>query len=167
MDSIMQILGGQMKVVFSIGLILLLRSGCSNEYQEVHLTIEDFRFTPTRVQVIPGQPIRLVVRNQGREIHRFQSRLLSASEVKINGEPNLLTINAKEGIAVPPGKSVELIMTLPSGVYEFQCPIRGHRGMKGVVIVETAGSKSSFEQSRFATCLACRKLRGGIPIRRS
>ena len=120
-------------------MVFLILSGCSSEYQEVNITIEEFRFTPTELHLLPNQPIRLRVKNQGRELHRLKSQVLSVSEVRKRGEVEAPTVDLKQGLAILPGKSVELIFTLPSGMYEFRCPIRGHRGMAGMFVVETAG----------------------------
>ena len=63
---------GAVKFLLLLGLV-----ACSSEYQEVRIVIDDFRFSPARVDVQAGQPVRLMVRNQGRETHRFQSPLFA------------------------------------------------------------------------------------------
>ncbi len=130
-----------MQAIFLILVASLLGIGCSGEYQEASLTIEDFRFNPTQLRLLSDQPIRLVVRNHGRELHRFKSRMFADSDVKVVGKPEGEIFDAKQGLAIAPGKSVELILTLSSGVYDFRCPIKGHRGMKGMFVVEEAGSE--------------------------
>ena len=50
-----------------LGFLLLGIGACSSEDQEVWITLDDFRVTPTRVDVTAGQSVHLVVRNQGRE----------------------------------------------------------------------------------------------------
>lgn len=142
-----------MLVFFSFLLVVLTISGCSQEYQEATITIEDFRFTPSQLHLFPDQPIRLTVRNQGREIHRFKSQVLPHS--MINGKTDELHADSKHGLAIPPGKSLELTLTLSAGVYDFRCPIRGHRGMRGMFFIEEAGREASFFEGVFATCRYC------------
>lgn len=141
LEFIMQILGGQMSALFSTLFVFAMLMGCSNEYQEVSITIEEFRVTPNEIHLLPHQPIRLLIRNQGRELHRFASRVFSETWKMNGGEGEQPVVHLNEGLAIPPGKSVELILRLPSGLYEFRCPIRGHRGMVGRFVVQTAGSE--------------------------
>jgi uncharacterized cupredoxin-like copper-binding protein len=131
-DCTMGVRGGQMKTLFVMVFGMLALFGCSGQSQDASITIEDFRFTPTRLHVIADRPLRLVVRNQGREMHQFQSRVLFASRVRVKGN----SVGGQQGVAIPSGKSVELILTLPVGMYDFQCPIRGHRGMNGTIVAE-------------------------------
>jgi len=164
-NSIMRNRGGQMLTLVAIFLVLIL-SGCSSEYQEVHITIEDFRFSPANIQLSADQPIRVVVRNQGREPHRFKSRILSDPNRGLHVEMRGLAFDREQGVIIPPGKSIELIFALPVGIYHFQCPIRGHRGMRGLFDVKEAGRESSFSQRGFATCLhsAWNSREAGLPL---
>lgn len=135
----MQVECGQMKTWSMMVLILLFLGGCSQDFQDVHITIEDFRFAPDQIRVQAGQPIRLVIRNQGRESHRFQSSVLARSTMKLAGKEENTDGPFQEGLTIPPGKTLEIMINLPVGDYGFRCPIRGHRGMRGRLLVKTAG----------------------------
>ena len=113
-------------------------NGCSKEYQAVTLTIEGFRFAPDLIYFSLGKPSRLVIRNLGRELHRFKSQVVARSEVREIGEEKKSVIDMVGGVMIPPGKTLELVFTLQPGIYTFRCPIRGHRGMKGTLVVEAA-----------------------------
>jgi len=124
----------------SIGILLwaLLCPGCEGAVQEVRLNIFDYRFIPDQLRVVTGKPVRLLIRNQGREVHRFKGSLLEkAGIVNLHGNP-VQSAELENGIHIPPGKTLALVLVLPVGQYEFQCPIRGHRGMSGVLVMEKA-----------------------------
>jgi len=125
-----------MKACYTIFLFFIV--GCSGEYQEVNITIEDFRFTPNQIRLYADQPIHLVIRNQGREPHRFKSLVLSGLTARVSGPSENLPIDIiQDGVMIHPGKTIELQFQLPVGNYIFRCPIRGHRGMTGRFVVET------------------------------
>ena len=102
----------------------------------MRIVIDDFRFSPARVDVQAGQPVRLVVRNQGRETHRFQSPLLAQPRINVVSEAGEPASSLDHGFPLAPGQRLELVMTLPPGVYHFRCPIKGHRGMQGMIVVQ-------------------------------
>ena len=106
--------------------LVLLVNGCSNESQVVILSIEDFRFTPDKIYLSSGKPSRLIIRNLGRELHRFKSQVLARSEVQKIEEEKKPVIDVAAGVMIPPGKTLELVFTLQPGIYNFECPIRGH-----------------------------------------
>ena len=120
-----------------IPVILLGLAACSSEYQEVTIIVDEFRLSPTRVDVQAGQPVLLVVRNQGRETHRFQSPLLTQHRVAIVPDIGSQPASLEQGVPLAPGQRLELTLTLPPGVYHFRCPIKGHRGMQGMIVVQT------------------------------
>ena len=102
----------------------------------MRIVIDDFRFSPARVDVQAGQPVRLVVRNQGRETHRFQSPLLAQPRINVVSEAGEPASSLDHGFPLAPGQRLELVMTLQPGVYHFRCPIKGHRGMQGMIVVQ-------------------------------
>jgi len=135
----MRVLGGQIQIWLLAIFTISVASGCSNDYQEITVTLEEFRFSPAQVHLMADQPIRLVLRNQGRELHRFTSSVLSVSNVIQLDKTQKLIVDPKEGLAVAAGKSVKLEFFLDAGTYGFRCSVRGHRGMSGVFVVEEAG----------------------------
>lgn len=110
---------------------------CSSEYQDVTIVIDDFRISPARIDVQAGQPVLLVVRNQGRETHRFQSTLLAQYRVEVMPDAGEPAGSLEQGVPLVPGQRLELMLTLPPGIYHFRCPIKGHRGMQGMIVVQT------------------------------
>ncbi len=117
-------------LVLMLGLI-----ACSAEYQDVQIVVDDFRFSPARVDVQAGQPIHIVVRNQGRETHRFQSGLLAGPYVEVVSDAVEPAGSFEQGVPLASGQRIELMLTLPPGIYHFRCPIKGHRGMRGMIVV--------------------------------
>ena len=124
-----------MGVVKFLPIFLLSLGACVSEYQEVKIVVDDFRFSPTRVDVRAGQSVHLVVRNQGRETHRFQSPLLTQPRVEVVSDIGPQAASLEHGVPLAPGQRLELVLTLPPGVYHFRCPIKGHRGMRGMIVV--------------------------------
>ena len=122
-------------MVKCLAVLLLGLAACSSEYQDVTIVIDDFRFTPARVDVQAGQPLHLVVRNQGREMHRFQTTFSGQPRVQVASKSGTQADSLKQGTALAPGQRLELNLTLPPGVYHFRCPIKGHRGMQGTIVV--------------------------------
>ena len=108
---------------------------CSSEYQDVTIVVDDFRFLPARVDLRAGQPMHLVVRNQGRETHQFQSTLVAQHRVEVVSDSGEQAGSLEQGVPLAPGQRLELVLTLPPGVYHFRCPIKGHRGMQGTIVV--------------------------------
>ena len=122
-------------VVKFLSVLVLSLGACSSEYQDVTIVIDDFRFSPARVDVQAGQAVHLVVRNQGRETHRFQTTFSAHPRVEVDSEAGPQADPIKQGMPLAPGQSLELDLTLPPGVYHFRCPIKGHRGMQGTIVV--------------------------------
>lgn len=118
-----------------IPVLLLGLAACSSEYQEVTIVVDEFRLSPARVDVQAGQPVHLVVRNQGRETHRFQSTVFTHPGVSVVSDAGEPAGSPKQGVPLAPGQRLELTLTLPPGVYHYRCPIKGHRGMQGMIVV--------------------------------
>ena len=114
---------------------MLSVGACASEYQEVKIVVDDFRFSPTRVDVRAGQSVHLVVRNQGRETHRFQSPLFAQPRVEVVSDAGEPASSLDHGFPLAPGQRLELMLTMPPGVYHFRCPIKGHHGMRGMIVV--------------------------------
>ena len=79
--------------------------------------------------------MHLVVRNQGRELHRFHSTLFARSRIDLVPDAGRQADALEQGVPLAPGQRFELVLTLPPGVYHFLCPIKGHRGMQGMIVV--------------------------------
>jgi len=101
----------------------------------VTIVVDEFRLSPAQVDVPAGQSVLLVVRNQGRETHRFQSPLLAQYRVEVMPDAGEPAGSLEQGVPLVPGQRLELMLTLPPGIYHFRCPIKGHRGMQGMIVV--------------------------------
>lgn len=106
--------------------------GASNS---VTITAEDFRFTPDLIQIRSDHPFNLILRNQGRERHVFQSPSIFGKEGFAAQLSFQEGIRQGDALILEPGKSLEMVLTLSSGVYPFRCWIKGHAGMEGTFLV--------------------------------
>jgi len=97
---------------------------------------QDFRFVPAEVRLHAGDPIRLVIVNEGREPHEFTSPLLSDPQVRVLWEAETAQSLHGASLRILPGRAATVTFQAPPGTYLFRCPIRGHAGMHGTVIVE-------------------------------
>jgi len=99
------------------------------------------RFSPDRLNVKKGEPVRFVIQNKGELKHEF-----TLASVEDNNKHAALMQkypdmehddpNAK---SVDPGKTAEILWRFSkSGTFEFACLIPGHReaGMHGTVAVK-------------------------------
>ena len=138
--------GTKVTLQYLVGILVLLLSmtgpACQEEIQKVRITAEEFLFLPKVVHLQAWKPFHLLVANQGRELHRFKSSLLTHQDVRIQWKSKQMTFQEEKGISLPPGYAIELVIKPPPGFYRFQCPIRGHRGVQGMFIVEEAGNEN-------------------------
>lgn len=110
----------------AVGLAVVINHG-SCEWvtsESVTITAEDFRFTPARIQVRSERLFTLIIRNQGRERHAFQSPQLfgeNASYVKL---APIGRVQPGGTIMVEPGESIEMQLVLVSGWYPVRCSWR-------------------------------------------
>jgi uncharacterized cupredoxin-like copper-binding protein len=109
---------------------------CDTEFSVTTITAEEYRFTPNLVKLPARQNVRLIVRNQGRERHVFQSPILARKDVFFDRISLAGPWKSADGIQIQPGEQIEFSLKLPEGLYPFRCQIRGHRGMEGTLVVE-------------------------------
>ena len=110
-------------------------SSCDGADTTVNITAEEFRFSPHRLDLPPDRSVRIIVRNQGREPHVFQSPILAHQTVRVLVNSSDGRRPSGEAIPIEPGEQVELFMKLSPGFYRFWCRIRGHAGMEGSLMV--------------------------------
>jgi uncharacterized cupredoxin-like copper-binding protein len=99
------------------------------------VTAEEFRFTPQHVTAPAHVPMTLVIRNQGRERHVFQSPELFLKGTFGNRPGHPDGRQQADTLVLDPGQSVEVMVELPPGLYPFRCWIKGHSGMEGMIMV--------------------------------
>ncbi len=123
-----------------IGLLALQYSCGWFEPSAIVITAEEFRFTPARIEWSAGHPLRLLIRNQGRERHVFHSPELFGPEAAVTWHQPMVVLQEAYAIVLEPGQTVELHITLSSGLYPFRCWIKGHTGMEGAILVKDLSS---------------------------
>jgi uncharacterized cupredoxin-like copper-binding protein len=113
-----------------------LTSACDRERQTVQVTAQDFRFTPHEIRLRSSEPVELTIVNEGREIHEFETPLLTHQALRIL-PPGWPIDQIRPGaLRLPPNRRVSLAFVAPPGAYLFHCRIRGHAGMSGMIVVE-------------------------------
>lgn len=93
-------------------------TACGERVQEIDIAAQDFRFTPNDIRLTASRPARLLIRNEGRERHELAGPLLAPSATLL------------------PGQSLALSIQPLTGTYEIRCLVKGHAGMRAMVIVE-------------------------------
>ena len=91
--------------------------------QEVHLTVKEWSFSPTALDLPLNQPVKLVVDNKGALDHDL----------------TIPQLNVK--VALPAGKTTQATVTAgKEGSFQFLCSIPGHleAGMKGTATVSSS-----------------------------
>ncbi|MEX2586873.1 MAG: cupredoxin domain-containing protein [Actinomycetota bacterium] len=89
---------------------------------EIVVSAEEFSFVPDDLEAQPGEPVRIVLRNEGELAHN-----LTIGELDVGSE------------TISPGESVEVTFTPEaSGELTFFCRVPGHRdaGMEGTLAVQ-------------------------------
>lgn len=124
--------------VVSLAMLLLCAcsSGCDGETQSVHIVAQDFRFAPDTIHLASSRPVHLTLFNEGREIHEFESPLLSDPSVIIESATIAGESTPPGRLRITPGRRLSLRFRVPPGIYLFFCKVRGHSGMTGTFIVE-------------------------------
>lgn len=126
--------------------------GIAGEARAVRRTIEiamsdDMRFKPDRLEVMVGDTIRFVIRNQGKLMHELvigTQRELDEHAAMMLKHPNM-EHDEPYMAHVDPGKSGEIIWQFNrTGEFSFACLIAGHyqAGMVGRIVVSERGRPS-------------------------
>jgi uncharacterized cupredoxin-like copper-binding protein len=142
-----------MKRIVALGrlvMLILMSSACSSASPDTGATLtleaKEFQFSPTTLEVVAGQPVKLTLTNSGTLQHDF-----NIMEIPLEGTPQStggmdhdMAGMAGMGdqpalhIAVMNGQSgtLEFTPTKP-GTYEFWCTVEGHKdsGMVGSLVV--------------------------------
>ena len=108
--------------------------------QTVTLTLNEFQFQPAEITASVGQPIKLVLKNNGTVLHDFVSTDAMVEVMEEHGaEHDMAGMQTNMHAAIEAGQqsTLEFKATQP-GTYTFYCTIAGHReaGMEGKLIVK-------------------------------
>jgi uncharacterized cupredoxin-like copper-binding protein len=115
--------------------------GSRTAQRTVEIVMRDaMRFVPDRLQFRRGETVRLVFRNEGRQLHEFvlgTRRSLEDHAVLMQKFPGM-EHDEPYMAHVPPGQTAEILWTFNRrGEFEFGCLLPGHfqAGMRGRVSV--------------------------------
>jgi plastocyanin len=101
------------------------KTGDRGSVQKVTLVATDYRFSPSTLRVVAGQPLEITITNRGTHIHGLRL-VLSYGELPFPDN-------------VPPGRTMSTVFDNlgEPGTYRFYCPVDDHadRGMHGSLIV--------------------------------
>lgn len=111
------------------------------QMETVTVTLSDYAFTPSSVELREGIPTKLVLKNQGSVAHYFVAEeffgtIASRKVQSSDGEVKAPRFTAVE---VYPGKTIEwFLIPLRKGSYGLLCTVKGHaeRGMTGTIVVK-------------------------------
>ncbi len=115
-----------------IGLIVVAANGCSAYWQDSapptspSIVLEDFRFTPNRIDAKVGVPLTVRLTNKGTERHDLNFESL-----------HMPGLGGVESI-LEPGETRTITLTFDApGTHTFICTLAGHAaaGMTGAVFV--------------------------------
>jgi cytochrome c oxidase subunit 2 len=107
-------------------------SGVSKDAKEITMTAKKYEYDPAVITVKQGERVRLIITALDHD-HGFKIDALQIDELLKKGEPTSIEFTAD--------------MT---GTFPFQCSHfcgLGHKGMKGELIVEPAGSHRSPDEN--------------------
>ncbi len=128
------------RLLWVIGCLALQGSCEWGGSSTIIVTAEEFRFSPTRIEWVADQPLRLLIRNQGRERHVFHSQELFGPEGGVLWHQPEVVLQEANAVVLEPGQSIELSFTAFAGLYPFRCWIKGHTGMEGTILVKDLSS---------------------------
>lgn len=144
-----------MKRLIAIALAALLLAGCGESASHadhgseptaattVTLNAADFSFSPASIDVVAGQPVKIVVQNTGVQIHDFTIRAIpldGAAHGSAAADDHAHTAgDSAVHVAAQVGATSTIEFTpAESGTYEFECSVAGHKaaGMVGTLSVK-------------------------------
>ena len=106
----------------------------------VTLTLNEFQFQPAEITANVGQPIKLVLKNNGTVLHDFVSTDAMVEVMEEHGaEHDMAGMQTNMHAAIEAGQQSTLeFKATQAGTYTFYCTIAGHKeaGMVGKLIVK-------------------------------
>jgi uncharacterized cupredoxin-like copper-binding protein len=106
----------------------------------VTLTLNEFQFQPADITVNVGQPVKLVLKNNGTVLHDFVSTDAMVEVMEEHGAMHdMAGMPTAMHAAVEAGQQSTLeFKATQAGTYTFYCTIAGHKeaGMTGKLIVK-------------------------------
>ena len=105
-----------------------------SQAQQVNVLMVDDRFMPDQLTFHHGVPYRLLLENDGKDVHEFTAPAFIADAVV--RDPGFLSEDGKE-IVVQPGGVVEVeLMPVHPGTFKLICANHDWDGMVGKITVD-------------------------------
>ncbi len=105
-----------------------------SQAQQINVLMVDDRFVPDQLTFHHGVPYRLLLENDGKDLHEFTAPEFFADAVV--RDPDFLSQNGKE-IVVQPGGAVEVeLMPIRPGTFRLICANHDWDGMVGQITVD-------------------------------
>jgi uncharacterized cupredoxin-like copper-binding protein len=105
-----------------------------SQAQQVNVLMVDDRFMPDQLTFHHGVPYRLLLENDGKDVHEFTAPAFFADAVV--RDPGFLSEDGKE-IVVQPGGVVEVeLMPVHPGTFKLICANHDWDGMVGKITVD-------------------------------
>jgi uncharacterized cupredoxin-like copper-binding protein len=105
-----------------------------SQAQQVNVLMVDDRFMPDQLTFHHGVPYRLLLENDGKDVHEFTAPAFFADAVV--RDPGFLSQDGKE-IVVQPGGVVEVeLMPVHPGTFKLICANHDWDGMVGKITVD-------------------------------
>ena len=105
-----------------------------SQAQQVNVLMVDDRFMPDQLTFHHGVPYRLLLENDGKDVHEFTAPEFFADAVL--RDPGFLSQDGKE-IVVQPGGAVEVeLMPVHPGTFQLICADHDWDGMVGQITVD-------------------------------
>ena len=112
----------------------------STEPKTITLTLNEFQFQPAEITVNVGQPVKLVLKNNGTVLHDFVSTDAMVEVMEEHGAMHDMGgMETAMHAAIEAGQQSTLeFKATQAGTYTFYCTIAGHKeaGMTGKLIVK-------------------------------
>ena len=112
----------------------------STQPRTITLNLAEFQFQPAEITVDVGQPIKLVMKNNGTVLHDFVCTDAMVEVMEEHGaEHDMGEMSTNMHAAIEAGQQSTLeFKATQAGTYTFYCTIAGHKeaGMVGKLIVK-------------------------------
>ncbi len=112
----------------------------STEPKTIALALNEFQFKPAEITVNVGQPIKLVLKNNGTVLHDFVSTDAMVDVMKEHGARHDMSgMQTAMHATIEAGQQSTLeFKATKAGTYTFYCTVAGHQeaGMVGKLIVK-------------------------------
>lgn len=115
-------------------------------WRTVRIDLDEYRFTPDRITLRAGEPVRIELHNIGNEDHEFRSPLFAGPLIEVKSGGVTVSGTGIHSVLVDNGSTAVIQWLSPEpGTYLFECRIPSHHGMDGEIVVKGGGVESGKE----------------------